>query len=153
MATKKKTTTKKKTVSKKSQTDNKIEQFQNEIETQPTENKVDDLGVNVTDNVSVSVTAELVKDGKLLPTEEVIMNAEIKEEKKDPKVQILEEFVEYYKKHCEGKTSVKNEIAQVINNYRNAYFGRTERLGNCPACLYKIIKILRKECAKNNISF
>ena len=136
MATKK-TTTKKKTVSKKSQTDNKIEQVQNVSETQPT----------------LSITAELVKDGKLLPTEEVIMNAEIKEEKKDPKVQILEEFVEYYKKHCEGKTSVKNEIAQVINNYRNAYFGRTERLGNCPACLYKIIKILRKECAKNNISF
>lgn len=136
MATKK-TTTKKKTVSKKSQTDNKIEQVQNVSETQPT----------------LSITAELVKDGKLLPTEEVIMNAEIKEEKKDPKVQILEEFVEYYKKHCEGKTSVKNEIAQVINNYRNAYFGRTERLGNCPACLYKIIKVLRKECAKNNISF
>lgn len=136
MATKK-TTTKKKTVSKKSQTDNKIEQVQNVSETQPT----------------LSITAELVKDGKLLPTEEVIMNAEIKEEKKDPKVQILEEFVEYYKKHCEGKTSVKNEIAQIINNYRNAYFGRSERLGNCPACLYKIIKILRKECAKNNISF
>lgn len=141
MATKKKTTTKKKTVSKKNQTDNKIEQVQNVSETQPT------------GNVSLSITAELVKDGKLLPTEEVIMNAEIKEETKDPKVQILEEFVEYYKKHCEGKTSVKNEIAQAINNYRNAYFGRTERLGNCPACLYKIIKVLRKECAKNNISF
>lgn len=137
MATKKKTTTKKKTVSKKNQTDNKIEQVQNVSETQPT----------------LSITAELVKDGKLLPTEQVIMEAEIKEEKKDPKVQILEEFVEYYKKHCEGKTSVKNEIAQVINNYRNAYFGRTERLGNCPACLYKIIKVLRKECAKNNINF
>lgn len=137
MATKKKTTTKKKTVSKKNQTDKKIEQVQNVSETQPT----------------LSITAELVKDGKLLPTEEVIMEAEIKEETKDPKVQILEEFVEYYKKHCEGKTSVKNEIAQVINNYRNAYFGRTERLGNCPACLYKIIKVLRKECAKNNINF
>lgn len=137
MATKKKTTTKKKTVSKKSQTDNKIEQVQNVSETQPT----------------LSITAELVKDGKLLPTEEVIMNAEIKEEKKDPKQQILEEFVDYYKKHCEGKTSVKNEIAQTINNYRNTYFGRTERLGNCPACLYKIIKILRKECAKYNLTF
>lgn len=136
MATKK-TTTKKKTVSKKSQTDNKTEQIQNVSETQPT----------------LSITAELVKDGKLLPTEQVVMEAEIKEETKDPKIQILEEFVEYYKKHCEGKTSVKNEIAQAINNYRNAYFGRTERLGNCPACLYKIIKILRKECAKNNISF
>lgn len=109
------------------------------------------------DSVSVSITYENdPADPK--PTEQVIMEAEIKVEKPkeepapvDPKIKVLQEFAEIMKKH--GKHGLVDiTIGERLWRLWQDYTGRTDKWRRCSSCLIPKCMRLIKECQVHNIS-